>query len=432
MKLLKTHVLPLFAFFAAVFWLSLPPTFAAAPVDGKWDNVITLPFQPIHMVLLKNRKVLAVGGQDDAPNPCILFDTTTDDPSAQFLTPEDPFVPGDAKHNLFCSGHAALADGRIVFHGGDPEVFGNKTTIYDPGGGATTAAFEFLAELSPAWRYYPTLTTLADGRLLAMGGFASHDASQSFRTPGLFDVTRPPGLRWKTLPGAEYCTSDLTCPTNNFYVHFYPFMFQLSDGLVLYAGEGEQTKIIDPPPIKTRTLDVAQEQWSAGFPGAEPYIDGKPIGGSAVMYKQDHVMKAGALSGEPANDKVYRLDASSGPALWEEMPILNQPRFDFYLIALPDGTVVAMGGKGAAGHTLAPELIDPNAAQPAWTLLAPMASGYGRSYHSVALLLPDARVMVAGGADSGPDCPSEDETCDGKSAQIFYPPHALDHGIVLK
>jgi len=197
-------------------------------------------------------------------------------------------------------------------------------------------------------------------------------------------------------------------------------MFQLSDGLVLYSGESDDGTFPEPV-IKSHTLDVAQEQWSNGFPGDEPLANGKPIGGSAVMYKQDHVIKAGALHQETVNDKVYRLDASSGPALWEELAILNQARSDFYLIALPDGTVLAVGGTDGTSHTLAPEQIDPDAVQPAWTLLAPMASGYGRSYHSVALLLPDARVMVAGGNDSGPDCPSEDETCDGKSAQVFYP-----------
>jgi len=420
MKAVHSGVLRASVFFGAVLGISLDSVHADAPTDGKWDDVLTLPFQPIHMVLLKNKLVLAIGGQDDAPNPCILFDTTTDDPSAKFFTPEDPFVPGEAQHNLFCSGHSALPDGRVVFNGGEKQKFGNKTTIYNPAGGATTTGFEFLAELSPAYRFYPTLTALADGRLLAMAGHHVDDLANSYNTPALFDIARPPGLRWKALPGAEYCTSDLSCTTNNFHLHFWPYMFQLSDGLVLYAGEGQQ-KTFDPPPIKTRTLDVAQQLWSAGFPGDEPYTNEEPVGGSAVMYRQDQVMKAGALHQETVNDKVHRLDASAGPAEWEDMASLNQARSDFYLIALPDSTVLAMGGTGGATHALAPELIDPEAAQPAWTLLAPMASGYGRSYHSAALLLPDARVMVAGGADSGPLCPPPDLEDCGESAQTFYP-----------
>jgi len=183
--------------------VSVSAVVADAPTDGKWDNVLTLPFQPIHMVLLKNRKVLAVGGQDKAPNPCILFDTTSDDPSDQFLTPPNPVAPGDALHNLFCSGHAALPDGRIVFNGGSYRDFGNKTTIYDPDDGATTEAFEVLADISPAYRFYPTLTALADGRLLAMAGHHVDDLANSYNTPALFDIARPPGLRWKSLPGAE-------------------------------------------------------------------------------------------------------------------------------------------------------------------------------------------------------------------------------------
>jgi len=222
--------------------VSVRPVVADAPADGKWDDVLTLPFQPIHMVLLRDKQVLAVGGQDKAPNPCLLYNATNGMSSSEFYTPNVAGAPENAQHNLFCSGHAALPDGRIVFNGGSYRDFGNKTTIYDPAGGATTEAFEVLAEVSPAYRFYPTLTALADGRLLAMAGHAKHDPSQSFRTPALFDVTRPPGLRWKTLPGAEYCTSDLTCPTNNFYLHFYPFMFQLSDGELLYAGEGKGSR----------------------------------------------------------------------------------------------------------------------------------------------------------------------------------------------
>jgi len=169
MRSLNSTVLRASVFFGAVLSVSLRSALADAPTDGKWDNVLALELQPIHMVLLKNKLVLAIGGQDDAPNPCILFDTTTDDPSAPFLTPHNPVQPADALHNLFCSGHAALPDGRVVFNGGEKQKFGNKTTTYDPDDGATTEAFEVLADISPAYRFYPTLTALADGLWCTVG-----------------------------------------------------------------------------------------------------------------------------------------------------------------------------------------------------------------------------------------------------------------------
>jgi len=76
---------------------------------------------------------------------------------------------------------------------------------------------------------------------------------------------------------------------------------------------------------------------------------------------------------------------------------------------LPDGKILAIGGidivnlNGSSG-TLATEIWDPDTNL--WNSLAPMSKN--RLYHTVAMLLPDARVLVAGFE---------------KTAQIFSPPY---------
>jgi hypothetical protein len=88
---------------------------------------------------------------------------------------------------------------------------------------------------------------------------------------------------------------------------------------------------------------------------------------------------------------------------------------------LPDGTVLATGGGpdtnavGVDNAVLAAELWSP--VTETWTTLASMSRP--RLYHSNALLLPDARVLILGGGRfNGGDAPT-----DQKSSEIFSPPY---------
>ena len=100
---------------------------------------------------------------------------------------------------------------------------------------------------------------------------------------------------------------------------------------------------------------------------------------------------------------------------------MNFARTFHTLTVLPDGTVLATGGGpttdaiGVDNAVLAIELWSP--ATETWTTLASMQRP--RLYHSNALLLPDARVLVLGGGRfNGGDAPT-----DQKSSEIFSPPY---------
>ena len=91
-------------------------------------------------------------------------------------------------------------------------------------------------------------------------------------------------------------------------------------------------------------------------------------------------------------------------------------------VVLPDGTVLVVGGQQHpqgftdTGAVLSPELWDPATGN--FTVMAPEVAP--RTYHSVAVLLPDGRVFSGGGGLCG--------TCatNHPSGQIFTPPYLLN------
>src|SRR5947208_13789539 len=76
---------------------------------------------------------------------------------------------------------------------------------------------------------------------------------------------------------------------------------------------------------------------------------------------------------------------------------MSQPRIEMNAVILPSGQVLALGGsyndEDTTTASLNADLFDANAAS-----VGPAgANAYARLYHSVALLLPDATVWLAGG-----------------------------------
>jgi hypothetical protein len=100
---------------------------------------------------------------------------------------------------------------------------------------------------------------------------------------------------------------------------------------------------------------------------------------------------------------------------------MNFPRTYHTLTLLPDGTVLATGGGpttdavGVNSAILPAELWSP--ATQTWTVLGSMQRP--RLYHSTALLLPDARVLVMGGGRFN----GVNESTDQLSSEIFSPPY---------
>jgi hypothetical protein len=108
--------------------------------------------------------------------------------------------------------------------------------------------------------------------------------------------------------------------------------------------------------------------------------------------------------------------AQPAPA-WRAVAPMAYPRYNHNLVVLADGSVLAVGGSTdlsltSATGTLPAELWDP--VTESWRTMASMRDR--RNYHSTALLLPDGRVLAAGGGRLSP-------ATDYFSAEIFSPPY---------
>ena len=338
---------------------------ATAP-GGQWSEVLNWPLVAIHMMLMPDGKVLVMDDHTDGSGAVVF------DPATLAVTP----VPFTAA-NLFCAGHGVFTDGRIFVVGGHvgAHVGINNATIFDP----STQTWTSAAPMTYA-RWYPTVTTLPDGRLLTLAGEIDCDDCNAL----VPEVFAPATGAWTELTGAP-----LDLP-------YYPFSFVIPDGRVLVTGSNKRE-------IPTYALNVATQSWTT--------IDPIPLhGGSAVMYAPGKIMKSGRgrdpdLPGAPSVATTYVIDMAAPTPQWRVTAAMAHPRTQHNLTLLADGTVLALGGGvnsdvfDADAAVRQPELWDP--ATERWRLMA--SHQQPRIYHSTAVLLPDARVLVAGGGRYGPD-----------------------------
>jgi hypothetical protein len=369
---------------------SAPPSPAAQL--GEWSEPVSWPLVAVHMSVLPTGNVLAFDGFDAAVNSERVWNPAT-----------GAFTPVPYGRNLFCAGHLTLADGRTFIVGGHEQanVGLADTTLFDAAAQAWSRAPDMAVT-----RWYPTATTLPDGRVLVFSGDNIVQDQPAVPPPfsdssvdSLPEVYDPVTNTWSSIGGAK-----LSSP-------LYPFMFVLSDGRVLVAG----------PDTTTRILDPSSWQWST--------VGQSPTDGySAVMYRPDKLMKAGTWADPDfrgalafaAQGTTGVLDMTQASPAWRTTASMHHARAYHNLTVLPDGTVLASGGGTASDGTNVANAVLPseiwNPETETWTEVAPLQRG--RLYHSTALLLQDGRVLMAG-SGALPDTDAVDE----KTAEIYSPPY---------
>ena len=164
------------------------------------------------------------------------------------------------------------------------------------------------------------------------------------------------------------------------------------------------------------TLDGNAAYWTefaaAGQAGAWQQFGSSTMGFSpqgGVQYRPGRIMAAGGKSGSAVTGLTKTLDASSTSNNWTSSGSM-EPRFQHNLVAMPDGKVLAVGGVNHPGD------IDPptyavhrpqvwNPASGTWTPFTGAdtlaAQPTARTHHSTAILLPDGRILSAGGEADG-------------------------------
>ena len=358
---------------------------------GEWSAPTPWPMVAVNMTLEPTDQVLAWDGWDAAPGSMRLWDPVL-----------QSFIGVPYTRNLFCAGQTQLADGRTLIAGGHiaADLGTADTTLFD----SHTQAYTRGPDMSVG-RWYPTVTQLADGRALVFSGdsIAQDRPGQPHPFEDASINSLPEIYNPKTNSWTDLTSSTLTSP-------LYPFMFLLSNGKVFDAG----------PDTVTRILDPATGAWTTV--GTSPF-DGM----SAVMYRPDKIMKAGTWADPDFNGaKVYNadgrtavIDMGAATPAWRSTAPMAFGRAYQNLTMLPDGTVLASGGMSTSDGTDLSKAVLPaeiwNPDTETWTTVASLTNG--REYHSTAMLLPDGRVLMAGGGAL------PGRATDQKNAELYSPPY---------
>ena len=343
--------------------------------DG-WVRTPDSPIFVVHGAQLHNGRVLLFSGRAERglPLDARLFNPAGPSFSAPIAMPED----------FFCSGHAFLTDGRLLVIGGDaPGHTNNRAYIFTPDPmNPDTGTFTATGSMTQG-RWYPTGVRLADGRVLAFSG----DGNSSVE---VFN-----GSVWQTVIGAARTFPGL-----------YPGMHLLPSGEVFHT----RTSWNPLPGVNTAYLTMttpASGSWtdfgSPQFPNRQEGMSLVTIDTTVAPVRTRVYVFGGGPSGvatqrNPLSAEVIEFDGTVAGASWQRLADMNNPRVNVAAVALPDGKIMVVGGcssgnRNPASVVLPTEIYDPVLDQ--WTPAAPVT--VGRQYHSVCLLLPDARVLYAGG-----------------------------------
>ncbi len=352
------------------------PARAQTPVqDGQWSDLFALPLIAIHANLLPTGQVLLFSAEHGVPG----IHAWVLDPQTLALTN----VPPPAGWNLDCAGHSFLPDGRLLVAGGtlqfNPLLGSKRAAIFDP----------YLLEWVPIedmadGRWYPTNVTLPDGRIVTMSGV---DGTTGALNPDI-ELWDPNGSSNWELIGQRLMPD-------------YPNLHVMPSGLVFRSGPDAQTETYNPTtfawtPVATTNFPARYEAPSVLLP---PTLNRVMLMGGYVE-----------TSGTPTNS-VETIDLAAPTPAWTVGPQMLARRIQHNAVLLPDTKVLVVGGRrntagGVGDSVMVPEMFDP--ATSTWDPVAPHQ--VARMYHSTALLLPDGRVLAAGG-DYHP------------SGEIYSPPY---------
>ncbi|POX56065.1 galactose oxidase [Streptomyces sp. Ru71] len=258
-------------------------------------------------------------------------------------------------------------------------------------------------------RWYPTLTTLSDGKILSVSGL--DDIGQL--VPGKNEVFDPKTKTW------NYTKTVRQFPT-------YPALFLMQNGKIFYsgsnAGYGPDNVGRDPG-----VWDVDTNKFTK-IPGLSDANEMETSGTVLLPPAQDErfMVIGGGGVGESklSSNKTRIVDLKDPDPKFVDGPTLEKGTRYPQSSILPDDTVLVSGGsedyRGRSdSNILQARIYDPKAN--AFKRVAdPLV---GRNYHSGSILLPDGRVMFFGSDSLYGD---KANTKPGKFEQrieIYTPPY---------
>lgn len=382
--------------FAALLGLLLPLAGAAGPAwaGGAWSPLAGWPLIAIHAVLMPDGRVLSYGTtQDGIQTGAFIYDIwdPRDGLDGGHLT-----LPNTTPTDLFCNAQLVLPQsGDILMAGGD--VWNGSRTL-NRGNSDSVILSAATDQLTPGAsmqqaRWYGTMTTLANGEIYIQGG--KNRANQ----PSDRAEVRGTDGTFRLLPDMDM---------SSFY-WWYPRNWVAPDGRI-FGYANRSMYFVDP---RNGGMLSGVGSLPAGSIG---------INSSGVMYAPGKILVCGGgnLTANTARDATAAAElidiTGPLPRVQATAPMPQALQWHTATV-LADGKVAVTGGalqnNQLVGVSSTAYLWDP--ATGTWTADASTLSGRARLYHSTALLLPDASVLVAGGGAPGPQT--------NTNAEIYYPPY---------
>ena len=393
--------------FASEISLLLAPTTPpvaslTAPADritlGEWSAIIPwTPHIPVSAANLPDGRVLTFASDERTAfpsGPRFTYAATWNPATGQFVEYNRP------THDMFCAGIATLLDGRVIVNGGNFAAY--ESSLFD----WRVNTWASTPNMNDS-RWYNTTVALPNGRAWTASGTGGPGTTERW------DIStgwsRQTGINWSNVisePG--------------YVTHWHPFLLLSPNGQLIHFGP-------------TDTMHWVTTEGSGSLANAGAVVPGNhyPKEGSWVMYDEGRIVVAGGGAGTTENvgnpdtgastNVAYTVDVRSGSPVVTSIASMTFARQFANAIVLPNGEVMIIGGNTSGiqfsdvGTILTPEMWNPTSGQ--WRSLAP--HDVPRNYHSIALLLPDGRVLSGGGGLN----PTLAQTSGNhQDAQIYTPP----------
>jgi YVTN family beta-propeller protein len=369
---------------------------AIAPTNriklGDWSAVIAwTPHIPVSAATLPDGRVLTYASNQRTSFPSgpeFTYAATWNPATGQFVEYNNP------QHDMFCGALVMLPDGRVLVNGGRNTTV--RGSIFD----WRVNTWTRLPDMNDP-RWYNTSVALPSGRVWTVSGSGGSGTAERWdQASGWIRLT---GIDWNTVladPG---------------YINiWHPFLLLAPDGRLIHFGP-------------TDTMHWVVPDGSGSLTAAGTTVPGThyPKEGAWVMYDEGRIVVAGggADTVNNASDtttgtsttKAYTVDVRGAtPVVTPANPMQFARQFANDVV-LPNGEVMVIGGNTSGlkfndtGSILTPEIWNPTTGQ--WRIAAD--ASVPRNYHSLALLLPDGRVLSGGGGLGGGD---------HQDAQLYTPP----------
>ena len=363
---------------------------------GKWGTTVNFPLVPVGVFIdpIGGKVISFSSYAHDGFGQGVTDHTTltaTWDPTTQKVSHRQV---RETNHDMFCPGMAFDVNGRMIISGGESA---DKVSIYEP----TKDDWISVREMKVP-RGYQGSTVCANGNIFVIGGSWGPVGLPFGNRPG--EVYDPETGRWTLLKGVPSKHIETTEDWEGEYrADNHVWLMAWQNNSIFHAGPSKYMHWITlngNGTIQNATQRGAHDSM-CGVAAMYDAVEGKILsagGAPSYNYRDGHNQTRGAK----ATKEAFVITLGNVNASVEVKPAgqgMHSARSFTHAVILPNGETLVVGGQGEprvfteVTPRLKPEIYSPT--KDTWTEVAPHSTV--RAYHSFALLLRDATVLVGGG-----------------------------------